>query len=103
MKDANAEERIWKTQFAFRTSYGMTDALFMIRRIIDKALASKHEVLIILAMDWAKAFDSISPDALCLALARFGVSARMTAIIKGIYIDRIFNMQWDGHTSQYHT
>ena len=73
LKDANAEGRIWKTQFGFRSTYGTNDALFMIRRMIDRALASRNESLIILALDWAKAFDSISPNALCMALRRFGI------------------------------
>ena len=75
----------------------------MIRRLIDKALASKDEVLIILALDWAKAFDSISPDALCSALSRFGVNTRMVAIIRQIYNNRVFQVRWDGDTSKYHT
>ena len=41
MKTGGAEQRIWKTQFGFRSSYGTTDALFMIRRLMDKALSSK--------------------------------------------------------------
>ena len=56
LKDANAEDRIWKTQFGFRNSYGTSDALFLIRRMIDKALGSKDEGLIILALDWATQF-----------------------------------------------
>ena len=51
LKDAKAEERIWKTQFGFRSEYGTTDALFMVRRLIDNALASKDEALIVLALD----------------------------------------------------
>ena len=69
---------------------------------MDKALASKNDALIVLALDWAKAFDSICPNALCLALSRFGINARMTAIIKNIYTDRIFNVKWEEKSSSYH-
>ena len=86
LKDGHAEERIWRTQFGFRSNFGTNDALFMVRRMIAKALASKDDYLIILALDWAKAFDSIAPEALCLALRRFGIGNAMAAIIADIYI-----------------
>ena len=102
LKDGGAEERIWKTQFGFRSSYGTNDALFYIRRMIDRALASKDEQLIILALDWAKAFDSISPDALCIALKRFAISAKLTSIIRDIYSKRIFRVRWNNGVSSFH-
>ena len=102
LKDAGAEQRIWTTQVGFKTAYGTADALFMIRRIIDRTLASKDDALIILALDWAKAFDAISPDALCLALSRFGISARMTKVIKEIYRNRVFNVKRDSQASSFH-
>ena len=68
LKQGGAEDRIWKTQFGFRSSYGTSDALFLIRRMIDKALDSKNEQLIILTLDWAKAFDSNTPNGFCIAL-----------------------------------
>ena len=102
MKESNAEERIWKTQFGFKKSYGTNDALFMIRRLIDRALASKDECLIIVALDWAKIFDSISPNALCHALRRFGVSEGLAVITADIYTQRIFKVEWDGQPSNFH-
>ena len=74
----------------------------MIRRIIDKALASKDDALIILALDWAKAFDSISPVGLCLALARFGVNDRLVRLIRDIYSSRLFGVRCNGEQSAYH-
>ena len=102
LKTGHAEERIWKTQFGFRSNFGTNDALFMVRRLIDKAVASKNENLIILALDWAKAFDSIAPEALCLALRRFGIGTAMASLIADIYTDRIFKVQWDGQMSNFH-
>ena len=68
----------------------------MIRRIIDKALASKDDALIILALDWAKAFDSISPVGFCLALAWFGINDRLVRLIRDIYSSRLFRVRWNG-------
>ena len=70
--------------------------------MIDKALGSKDERLIILALDWAKAFDSISPDALCMALKRFGINSKPIAIIRDIYSKRIFRVRWNNDSSNFH-
>ena len=72
MKVAGAEQRIWRTQFGFRSNYGTNDALFMVRRIMDLSFTSDDQ-FIILALDWAKAFDCICPDMLCDTLHRFGI------------------------------
>ena len=70
---------------------------------MDRAIASKNEKLIILALDWAKAFDSISPESLYLALLRFGVPDIMVHMIGDIYSNRIFRVQLQGYHSGYHT
>ena len=59
LKDAGAEDRIWPTQFGFRSGCGCADALFIARRKVENAWAQKNGNLLILALDWAKAFDSI--------------------------------------------
>ena len=103
LTDMGAEERIWNTQFGFRNAYGTNDARCMIRRIMNKALASKNEKVIILALDWAKAFDSISPSSLCHALLRFGIDPKITRLIQDIYSNRIFRVQLDGQQSDFHS
>jgi hypothetical protein len=61
LKLAGAEMRIWQTQFGFRSNRGTTDALFLTRRLLDATWAKKDGKLMLLALDWAKAFDSVSP------------------------------------------
>ena len=73
LKDGQAESRIWATQFGFKSEYGTTDALFAARRIIDQCWTKADGSVILLALDWAKAFDSVSPYYLCNALRRFGL------------------------------
>ena len=93
LKNAGAEQRLWPSQFGFRSGYGTNDGLFMLRRLIDKAAASKNDKLIVVALDWAKAFDAICPRALCDALKRFGICDHMIDIISMIYSERIFNVR----------
>ena len=59
LKRAGAEDRVWNTQFGFKSGSGTTDALFVARRVLDNAWADKDATCVFLALDWAKAFDSI--------------------------------------------
>jgi hypothetical protein len=54
---------------------------------------------LLLALDWRKAFDSISPDRLIWALGRFGVGEPMLSIIKEIYTGRHFTVADAGEES----
>ena len=46
----------------------------------------------ILALDWAKAFDSINVGAMITALRRFGLPEKILRIISHIYQDRFFSV-----------
>ncbi|CAE8626062.1 unnamed protein product [Polarella glacialis] len=37
LKSAGAEERLWSTQFGFRSARGTLDAIFLARRLLDEA------------------------------------------------------------------
>ena len=49
-----------------------------------------------LALDWEKAFDSISPQRLMMALRRFGLNESMLQAIGEIYNDRHFHVRDEG-------
>ena len=102
LKSGGAEDRIWRTQFGFKSRCGTRDALFLARRLIERAWDLKDGMLVFLALDWAKAFDSISPDALLEALRRFGVPACMLKVISSIYSSRRFQVRDAGCTSKPH-
>ena len=51
---AGAEERIWPTQFAFRSKRGSVDAIFVTTRTLDLTLADRDGTLVLLALDWSK-------------------------------------------------
>ena len=90
LKDAGAEGRVWHTQFGFCSKRSTFDAVFLARRIIENAVALKDRKLVLLALDWAKAFDSISPEGLLKALDRFGVPEKLLKVVGAIYTDRCF-------------
>lgn len=102
LREAGAEERIWPTQCGFRRGRGIGDAIFAGRRVIEEAWATKDGKIILLALDWAKAFDSISPMGLKAALRRFGCGVDFVEMISGIYTDRQFVVEDGGCTSAWH-
>ena len=55
------------------------------------------------SLDWAKAFDSISPDSLLQALWRFGVPSEMIEMVRAIYSDRRFFVREGEETSLHHS
>ena len=99
LKEAGAERRIWGTQFGFRSGHGTSDALFIARRLIENAWEARSGKLVMLALDWAKAFDSVSPDSLVQALVRFGATQEFAEAVRAIYSDRSFRVRDAGATS----
>ena len=73
LKKAGAENRIHESQYGFKSDTGTRDAIFFVRRLLDSCAICKDQQLLLLALDWAKAFDSVSPAALAKALLRFGL------------------------------
>ena len=62
LKEAGTEKKFWPTQCGFRSAIGTVDVVFVARRVIDEAWASKHGAVTLLVLDWAKAFDSVAPS-----------------------------------------
>ena len=98
--DGDADKFIWDTQFGFRPKVGTSEAVFIARRSIEKAWATKGGKTVLLALDWSKAFDCISPDALNGALLRFGVPSSICDMISVIYSGRKFHVCEAGHVSK---
>ena len=103
LRAAGAETCIWPTQFGFRRRRGTNDALFLARRVLEETLELKNGQAVFLALDWAKAFDSISPAALSKALVRFGVPNFFVDMVAAIYSDRRFFVTDGGVQSAWHT
>ena len=55
-----------------------------------------------LALDWAKAFDSVAPASLVQALQRFGIPNEFVQMVQAIYSRRRFSVRDAGETSSLH-
>ena len=78
--------------FGFKTGLGTADALFIIRRLLERVWTANNESGMFLALDWARAFDSIAPEALLTALKRFGLPNHFCSIVAEIYSSREFRV-----------
>ena len=100
LKHGGADQHISPTQFGFKTGHGTTDALFVVRRLLERVWNSKDETLLLLALDWAKAFDAISPACLLKSLSRFGLPNAFVEMIGAIYSSRTFFVSECGTASE---
>ena len=60
LKAAGAEQKIWSTQYGFKSKHGAAEVLILVRRTIEQVFEREDELLILLALDWAKVFGSLS-------------------------------------------
>ena len=70
------------------------------RRMIDAAHQDKKHGLLLLLLDWAKAFDRVKPQSLVTALRRFGLPSAFVQMIQSIYTCRNFFIQDHAGNSQ---
>ena len=87
-----------KTQYGFRRVRSTSDAIFLIRRILEHAEATQDRILLLL-LDWEKAFDKVRHEALFITLQRMGVPEHLSELVKSLYSKPMFSVTLDGHTS----
>jgi len=93
LQSGGVESRLRESSYGFRAGRSTTDAIFIAKRLIETALATKDGKLSILLLDWAKAFDRISQEAMLSALARFGIPQMYIDMIGQIYSERTFKIR----------
>ena len=102
LRKVGAEARLWPTQFGFLSGRSTRDAIFIARRYLEESWATQNGKVVLLALDWAKAFDSVSPAALSDAMRRFGIPSAFIDMISAIYSDRRFLVKDAGLTSSWY-
>jgi len=100
LRDAGAEGRIALCQSGFCRRRGTEDALHCARRAMELAFSQRGGQLHLLALDWRKAFDSISPDGLARSLRRFGIPDIFVQMVVAIYTNRRFRVAECGVESE---
>ena len=57
--DVGMDGRLWESQFGFQKHRSTEDAIYLARRHMELACARRSGQTSLLALDWAKAFDSV--------------------------------------------
>ena len=87
-----------KTQYGFRKGKSTAHAIHIIRRMMDAGYRAGQQLVLVL-LDWAKAFDTVDHEALHEALNRMNVPLKMKNVIREIYKNPQFKVEMDGQTS----
>ena len=72
------------------------------RRILEQTNERSDQKILLLALDWQKAFDNVAPEKLIFALRRFGLPSAFIDMITSIYYDRRFFVRCSGEESGWH-
>ena len=88
--NGGALEHLWKPQFGFRPGCCTEDAMYCARRRIELACAQRGGKVMLLALDWKQAFDSVNVEALLCALECYGIPKDILAMIAGMLHHRNF-------------
>ena len=97
---AAIDDKIQETQYGFRKAKSTTMPLACIRRILERAEASKNPCFLVF-LDWEKAFDRVRQDKLIEALTRIGFPPKYIQMIKSIYNEPHFAVRINNNTSNW--
>ena len=94
--------QIAEEQFGFVSGKGTTDAIIVLRNIIEKAVKRKGAKLWILFVDYAKAFDTVNHNALWNTLREFCVPQHLIWLMQKLYSKATGVLRIAGeHTDQF--
>ena len=88
------------TQFGFRPKRSTTQTIFIARRIQNISKRQQSNMLLVL-LDWEKAFGKINHDKLRQILRRLKTPPKMLRIVAAMYNDLNFRIAHDGSYSAY--
>ena len=91
---------MWETQFGFRKKKSTAQALFITRRLQDIAEES-GSALVLLFLDWEKAFDKVDQVELVKAIGRLNVPQKITRVLASSYVNPQFKIKDRGGKSDY--
>ena len=96
------EPHLHATQYGFRANKSTSHAIYLTRRLLEYGEAT-HNPLLVVLLDWEKAFDKLNPEGIVHALHRLNVNPILVDKIADIYSHPTFNITVDNLTSTWHT
>lgn len=77
-------EILKEMQTGFRSGYSTTDHIFLLQGLVD-LYCNKKKKLYAAFVDYAKAFDTVSREALWYKLTKYGVNGKMLQVVRSLY------------------
>ena len=93
------EDHLCETQYGFRPSWSTSHAIFLTRRLQDIS-EQQGSNMILLFLDWEKAFDRIKHDRLWIALQRLGIHEHFIDVLQDGYRKASFFVEDEYGASQ---
>ena len=93
------EDHLCETQYGFRPSRSTSHAIFLTRRLQDIS-EQQGSNMILLFLDWEKAFDRIKHDRLWIALQRLGIHEHFIDVLQDGYRKASFFVEDEHGASQ---
>ena len=94
------DTQLHETQYGFRKKRSTAHAIYLLRRIVDLGERSGNKIHMVL-LDWEKAFDKLTHDALFKAMEKMGVDQKIMRLVKMIYKNPTFRVEVEGETSEW--
>ena len=95
------DKHLQKTQYGFRKKKSTSEAIHIIRRIIEAGERADKQLHVI-PLDWEKPFDKVKQHTLFEALERMGVAGKLINMIKQLYKNPKYKVEMEGYTSEWH-
>ena len=92
------ENNLNNTQYGFRKGKSTATAIHCTRRLQEFAKRG-HTKLLMVFLDWEKAFDKIYPDKLFEAMYRMGIPDKLIQVTNALDKDPTFTVSMAEHTS----
>ena len=96
--EAQIERFLNRTQYGFRKGRSCSQALHLIRRILDIGESTNKNIILVF-LDWEKAFDKINHQRLFQALKRIGINEHYLQVIENLYLNPCFKTKSEQQTS----
>ena len=84
-----------KTQYGFRKARSTQRAIHIIRRCLEAGESTTNKLLLVL-LDWEKAFDKLTRNGLFNALKRANIPNNMIKVIEALYDTPTFMVEIEG-------
>jgi hypothetical protein len=92
------DAHIQQTQYGFRKNRGTQHAIHLIRRLLEQGESTTGRLILVL-LDWEKAFDKLTREGMFSALQRSGLPPKLLSLLRALYAHPLFYVEIDSAAS----